>query len=147
MNSLRKSGKRFEYKIKVHFAIKYNCQGGVNPNMNYDWIEFVFIWWSTKESFWNHWSWLAWIFIFLIMCQWSIKLVRDNLSLCIYLSIKPVLYWVFSQLHCFIMSIFHKIIGLTNGNSYYHCWCTLKTAIHILWTRKIQNLYLWPYWT
>lgn len=43
MNSLRKSGKRFEYKIKVHFAIKCNCQGGVNPNMNYDWIEFVFL--------------------------------------------------------------------------------------------------------
>lgn len=43
MNSLRKSGKRFEYKIKVHFAIKCNCQGGVNPNMNYDWTEFVFL--------------------------------------------------------------------------------------------------------
>lgn len=51
MNSLRKAGKRFEYKIKVHFAIKCNCQSGMNPNVNYDWIEFVFL---SDEALKNH---------------------------------------------------------------------------------------------
>lgn len=51
MNFLRKAGKRFEYKIKVHFAIKCSCQGGMNPNMNYDWIEFVFL---SYEALRNH---------------------------------------------------------------------------------------------
>lgn len=67
------------------------------------------------------------------------KGVMSNLSRCIYLSIECIPCC--SSFGCTILSCqyFIRLYDYLNGSGYYCCWCTLKTAIHTLWTRKRQT--------
>lgn len=86
VNSQRKPRKGFEYKIKVQFAIKCDCQGGTNSNMKQVGLNLYFY------TFWRIILKIliseAFNLYFSDNTSGSYKGVMSNLSQCIYLSIK-----------------------------------------------------------